>query len=80
MVVVVRHLLKLQHCFLRPTPPNFGISLHDVHWPQFSRRQAKHEPHLFLFLPTNDKVSIRICTLSKSIILCTVKLEDLIAS
>ena len=48
-----RHLLSLQHCFLRPGPPNFGISLHDEQCPQFSREQAEHEPHRFLFFPVN---------------------------
>ena len=33
---VARHFLSSQHCFLRPSPPNFGISLHDEHCPQFS--------------------------------------------
>ena len=30
-LVEFRHCLSLQHCFFRPGPPNFGISIHDEH-------------------------------------------------
>ena len=56
LTLVARHLLSSQHCFLRPGPPNFGISLHDEHCPQFSREQAEHRPHRFLFVPVHVNV------------------------
>lgn len=36
------HLRFMQHCFLTPFPPNFGLSLQSLHFPQSSLRQAEH--------------------------------------
>ena len=57
LTLVARHLLSSQHCFLRPGPPNFGISLHDKHCPQFSREQAEH---CFLFFPVHVKTVLHV--------------------
>ena len=36
------HCLVRQHCFIFPTPPNFGMSLQCTHSEQSSRQQGSH--------------------------------------
>ena len=36
------HCLVRQHCFILPTPPNFGMSLQCTHSEQSSRQQGSH--------------------------------------
>ena len=51
LVLLCRQRRWVQHCFLRPVPPNCFRSLQLGHFPQFSLLQPSHSPHLFLFVP-----------------------------
>ena len=45
-------LLLYASLFLRPRPPNMGISRQNLHTPQFPCKQPAHTPHcFFLFFP-----------------------------
>jgi len=47
----VKHLRRLQHCFLMPGPPNLFLSKQLVYSSQFVALHPSQSPHRFLFFP-----------------------------
>lgn len=52
------HFFFSQHCLRLPGPPNFGLSLQNTQVPQSERWHTEQDPHLLLFVPSVNYVSL----------------------
>jgi len=54
------HFLRMHGFFFLPSPPNLGMSLQNLHWPQSFILQPVHCPHLLCLFAVGNKYSLQL--------------------
>ena len=54
------HFLRMHGFFFLLSPPNLGMSLQNLHWPQSFILQPVHCPHLLCLFAVGNKYSLQL--------------------
>jgi len=54
------HFLRMHGFFFLPSPPNLGMSLQNLHWPQSFILQPEQCPHLLRLFAVGNKYSLQL--------------------